>query len=703
MMKYEYKLSICMMVKDEENNLRRCLEKLKPIVDTGLAELIIVDTGSEDGTVAIAEEFTNKVYFHKWNKNFSEMRNISISYAKGEWIFIIDADERLDDTEKIITLLKSRELNKCNTVLLQVKNLYDYKDEDKYNLILSPRIFRNDNEFKYTGAVHNQPIFKGPNLSVDIALTHFGYISTDKELMEKKYNRTVELLKGELEKEPDNLYYIYQLGVSYDMHKNYKEALEEFRKAYNILKNKNLIKEKTYNYILGSHARIAYTNGELRETIEVAKEVISVEREYVDMYYLLAIAEKQLGNKEESYKFFCTYLDLVKKYNKLEIAKDMTIIMYHMDKDSISIGYFEVYQYYINKKRYSDAYESYKHITNVKHKIYSGINILIELKKYKELKKLYDSLSDIHEKEMFLATSERKINELEDNDKFDIYREFSFDKNIYGLFNQLRLANNEEDKLNLAKLLLESIDFNKEPLFYAEIFLNFKEDPELIITEMIKVEILTSRNIFKYLIEKDESFIKGFEDYILEINGEAVDIDKRRVIISLIAVLLLINISENKEVNNKYSEIFRRYIEHGINFVSELYQIDKVALIYKNVSSVEDRFFLIMFLVNKSLLENNKKSAVSYMMEALNVYEAMAKYIDIYKNDLFVTEEDKQKEVQKQQFQDYKIQVKNTIKSLIESDKFDEALLIINEYQQIVPDDMEIVLLKSQIAIKNKN
>ena len=105
------KLSICMMIKNEEKNLVRCLDKLKPLVDEGLAELIIVDTGSEDNSVNIAKQYTDRVYFHKWNKNFSEMRNKSISYAEGEWLLLIDADERLDDVDELIELLHSNELD----------------------------------------------------------------------------------------------------------------------------------------------------------------------------------------------------------------------------------------------------------------------------------------------------------------------------------------------------------------------------------------------------------------------------------------------------------------------------------------------------------------------------------------------------------------------------------------------------------------
>jgi glycosyltransferase involved in cell wall biosynthesis len=82
------KLSICMIIKDEETNLERCLSSLIPLMNKIESELIIVDTGSTDKSPEIAKKYTDKVYFHEWNNNFYDMRNISIGYAKGEWVFI---------------------------------------------------------------------------------------------------------------------------------------------------------------------------------------------------------------------------------------------------------------------------------------------------------------------------------------------------------------------------------------------------------------------------------------------------------------------------------------------------------------------------------------------------------------------------------------------------------------------------------------
>jgi glycosyltransferase involved in cell wall biosynthesis len=84
-------ISLCMIVKDEETLLPRCLSSIQGVVD----EIIVVDTGSTDRTVAIAQSFGASVYHHPWQDDFAAARNESVRYAHGDWILVLDADETL--------------------------------------------------------------------------------------------------------------------------------------------------------------------------------------------------------------------------------------------------------------------------------------------------------------------------------------------------------------------------------------------------------------------------------------------------------------------------------------------------------------------------------------------------------------------------------------------------------------------------------
>jgi glycosyltransferase involved in cell wall biosynthesis len=477
------------------------------------------------------------------------------------------------------------------------------------------------------------------------------------------------------------------------MHGDYKEALNEFRKAYSILNIKNIEEKKKYTYIYASYARIAYTNNEFSEALKIAKEALTIKKEYIDLYYLLGISEKQLGNNEDSIRYFKKYIDLVKRYNELEISNNISIIMYQIDDNCKSMAYFEIVKYYLDSEKYKEAYEIYNNIINVKEKIYSAINILIPLKLYPELRKVYNSFTLAKDKNSFLCTLEEKIKELEDSQKINLYREFSLNEDLYGLFNKARITSNTNDKIRLTEFFLKEIDFSKEPVFYSGIFENLKESIKLIIDVFKGIEVWNLKGIVKYLSE-EKGFIEIFENYILKDNKTFKNIEEAKVFISIANVLLLLYIKDNDKVSNKYSNIFKAYLNIGMVFAQELYRLDRAKFIYKNINDQEDRFFIIMYIINNLVKENDKKSALKYMIEAVNTYEPIAKYIYVYKDEIINLEEEKNKE-----FEDYKLKVKENINDLVNSSLIEEAKGLIGEYEGIVKNDLEIYSIKAVIAI----
>src|SRR3989344_8298667 len=116
-------LSLCMIVRDEEKDLESCLKAVKDHVD----EIVIVDTGSKDKTVEIAKKFTSKVFHFEWCDDFSAARNESLKHATGDWILVLDADERISkkDLEEIRKLIKNK--NEDGYALQKTKNIYQKK------------------------------------------------------------------------------------------------------------------------------------------------------------------------------------------------------------------------------------------------------------------------------------------------------------------------------------------------------------------------------------------------------------------------------------------------------------------------------------------------------------------------------------------------------------------------------------------------
>lgn len=194
--------------------------------------------------------------------------------------------------------------------MLTIKNITSEDDKSSYVSVPMWRLFRNDGNFRYEGAIHEQPKFRGPICKIQSEIIHYGYLSTDKELMEYKFERNTELLKAELEKDPENIYYWFQLSQSYGMHHDYKEALEANLKAYEIAKKNNInLKNRMYIY---THLALAYYwNKKYSELEKICLEAMELEDRYIDLHYFLGKAQKNLGKDKEAVKSYKKYLKML--------------------------------------------------------------------------------------------------------------------------------------------------------------------------------------------------------------------------------------------------------------------------------------------------------------------------------------------------------------------------------------------------------
>lgn len=161
-------LSLCMIVKNEEKTLPRCLESVKDIFD----EIIIVDTGSTDETINAAKKYTNKIYYFKWQDDFSAARNFAFSKASCDYIMWLDADDVLldSDREKIIQLKNS--LNGSADVIMMPYNTAFDKNGNPQFSFYRERILKRSCGFKWKGRVHEAVEYSGAVVYSDAAVTH---------------------------------------------------------------------------------------------------------------------------------------------------------------------------------------------------------------------------------------------------------------------------------------------------------------------------------------------------------------------------------------------------------------------------------------------------------------------------------------------------------------------------------------------------
>ena len=213
-------LSLCMIVKNEEEFLPRCLESVKDVVD----EMVIVDTGSTDRTVEIAQSYGAKVSHHPWQNSFSEARNYGLQFARGDWVLQLDADEELEpaDNPLLREVLRSP---LYNAVFVAIYNRFSEGTSKHY----FQRIFRRG-KGHYEGVVHNQLMYEGEALASEIRIYHYGY-DLAPEKMERKYRRTSALLQKQIEEDPENTFAWENLVRVYRCWRKFDRAVEEGEKA----------------------------------------------------------------------------------------------------------------------------------------------------------------------------------------------------------------------------------------------------------------------------------------------------------------------------------------------------------------------------------------------------------------------------------------------------------------------------------------
>lgn len=223
-------LSLCMIVKNEEKNLKNCLSKVASFVD----EIIVVDTGSTDNTKTIATEFTHKVYDFQWCNDFSKARNYSIEKASNDWILILDADEIVIDFFRYsVDKFMNNSLNENKVGRIKRINIMENSFESKKYTERVNRFF-NRKHFQYEGIIHEQITCKYGNQydteCLNITANHLGY--TKEELdRTNKINRNIDMLKTALSLNSEDPYLYYQLGKSYYLYKDYKTSSLYFEKA----------------------------------------------------------------------------------------------------------------------------------------------------------------------------------------------------------------------------------------------------------------------------------------------------------------------------------------------------------------------------------------------------------------------------------------------------------------------------------------
>ncbi len=298
-------LSICMIVKDEQDNLSKNLPYLTEFIKNG-SELIVVDTGSSDSTISIAKKYTPKVFNFKWENNFSKARNFSLSKASNDYVFVLDADER-----PLFTNLKDilSKIDNFDAVQFLIKN---YLPNSSFNIDKQLRIF-DKNKAHYESEVHNQLIFiKKPKiLNTNLVIEHFGY--ADQKIVMKKRLRTIKMINESLKKDPKNYYLIQQLARAYFAIKDYKNSFHYANIVSEVIFKKELKVKPNNLFYLESLIISAKSLFELQKYDSIEGyylQALKIFPDYVDALILLAEFYYNNGKLSKAKEMLTKYLDV---------------------------------------------------------------------------------------------------------------------------------------------------------------------------------------------------------------------------------------------------------------------------------------------------------------------------------------------------------------------------------------------------------
>ncbi len=214
-------ISLCMIVKNEEKHIGRCLDSVAGLMD----EIIIVDTGSTDRTVEIVSGYTSKIYSYLWKDDFSDARNYSFSKASMDYCMWMDADDVLEEGERegFLRLKQALPLD-TDIVMMKYHTSFDGAGRPSFSYYRE-RWIRNNGQYVWTGAVHEVSAPRGRILYSELAICHKKIGEGDPDRNLKIYQRLIAEGKP---LEPRQKYYY---GRELYYHREYKEAaavLEEF-------------------------------------------------------------------------------------------------------------------------------------------------------------------------------------------------------------------------------------------------------------------------------------------------------------------------------------------------------------------------------------------------------------------------------------------------------------------------------------------
>ena len=324
------RVTLCMIVKDEEEHIGRCLASLKGHVD----EIVVVDTGSTDKTIEICKSYGAKVYEHPWENSFSIARNQAMAHVETEWIIQLDADEEMDaeSAPKIRDIVRSAHTstsNLCHLILINRQ----LGSTEELSIINTGKIIRMGVGAHYENRIHNKLVCGGDTRLTSLKIYHYGY-HLEKEVLKKKYERTTSMLLAQEKDMPEDRDTQFYLAVQYLRNEEWDKCIEYSERGVRFYlrdePNSQLI---LLTYHAGATAwyhkkspNLDVKKEYLAKSADLCLKALAIYPDYLDANCLLSSIQFALKEYDKCYTTSIKYLSIVAML-KADMSKSLVIPM----------------------------------------------------------------------------------------------------------------------------------------------------------------------------------------------------------------------------------------------------------------------------------------------------------------------------------------------------------------------------------------
>lgn len=270
--------ALVMIARNESRCIERSLRSVAGLVD----QLIVLDTGSTDNTVAIAQAAGAQVHAFNWVDDFALARNAALAQSQADWNLVLDADEHLVSGGDALKALRHQPPDFVGRI--EVRSAYETKGSQQAQLSSTwlPRVL--PSRVRYEGAIHEHPVFDLPRRDLDVCALHDGYLPAQ---MATKGTRNRRLLEAAVRATPHDPYLWYQLGKDHEVHDRFEAALPAYQTALRGL-GKEAKRNPAWRHDLVLRTLyVLKTTGRLDEAVQMAEQEMPHWPDSPDFYFVL--------------------------------------------------------------------------------------------------------------------------------------------------------------------------------------------------------------------------------------------------------------------------------------------------------------------------------------------------------------------------------------------------------------------------------